>query len=342
MIEMPIMICSKPYFILKTQKGFALILTLLMISMMVVVTLQFNRSVWSGLYGASNFKEAARLRLVARSGFECAAMVLSDDVAQNEVDTLREPWAQSRELSLQSTALFEKGHFMVEITDLCGRIQINQLLDDKGEWRPAQKALFQRFLLSKSFGIDPDEVLNLMDFVKDWLDPDDEITRFGAESGYYQGLTPPYACGNGPLASLDRLTLVKGMSEELVYGTSEKKGMMLDLSVHGNGKININTAGPLVLQALSTEMTEEMAQDMIAYREDPRNDLSDPKWYQKVRGMDHIVFDGDLVTTKSDYFEIRSTGVLEKMEEELLVSVLREPGKPIHILEWRAGPEDTK
>ncbi len=324
---------------MKNQKGFALVLTLLMVSMMVVVTLQFNRTVWSGLYGSSNLKESTRLRLVARSGFECAVMVLSEDAAQNEVDTLREPWAQSRELSLQSTALFEKGHFMVEITDLSGNIQINQLLDNKGEWRPAQRDLFQRFLLSKPFGLEPDSVSNLMDVIKDWLDPDEEITRFGAESGYYQGLDPPYACANGPLNSLDRLTLIRGVSEELVYGTSEKKGIIPYLSVHGEGKININTAGPLVLQALSPEMTEEMAQDMIEYREDLTNDLTDPNWYKKVSGMDHIVFDNDLITTKSHYFEIRSTGVLEKMEQELRVSVFREPGKPIQILQWKSGGE---
>jgi len=322
---------------MKNQKGFALILTLLMISMMVVVTLQFNRAVWSGLYGSSNLKEAGRLRLVARSGFECALVVLSEDASQNKVDSLREPWAQSRELSLQSTALFEKGHFMVEISDLSGKIQINQLVDDKGDWRPAQRDLFKRFLLSKSFGLDPDNVLNLMDFIKDWLDPDEEITRFGAESGYYQGLEPPYACGNGPLQSLDRLTLIKGMSEELVFGTSEKQGIMPHLSLYGDGKININTAGPLVLQALSPEMTEDMVKDMIDYRKDPTNDLTDPKWYRRVSGMDHIVFDDNLVTTSSHYFEIKSTGILEKMEQQLSVSVYREPGRPIQILQWKSG-----
>ena len=335
------MTCSKSNFVLKDRQGFALILTLLMISMILVVTLQFNRSVWSGLYGAGNLKEAARLRLIARSGYECAVVVLSEDKAQNDVDTLREPWAQSRQLSLQSTALFENGHFMVEISDVCGKIQINQLLDDQGKWRPAQKDMFQRFLLSKSFGLDSDEVSNLMDSIKDWIDPDNEGTRFGAESGYYQGLEPPYSCANGPLTSLERLILINGISEELLYGTAEKKGILPYLSVHGDGKININTAGPLILQALSTEMNEEMVQDMIAYREDPTNDLADPKWYQKVPGMDHIVFDADLLTTQSDYFEIRSAGVLENMEQHLNVSVFRESGKPIQILQWKAGIEST-
>jgi general secretion pathway protein K len=330
---------SKPNFVLKDPQGFALILTLLMISMILVVTLQFNRSVWSGLYGSSNLKETARLRLIARSGYECAMVVLSEDKAQNDVDTLLEPWAQSRELSLQSTALFEIGHFMVEISDVCGKIQINQLLDDQGKWRPAQKEMFQRFLLSKSFGLESDEASNLMDAIKDWIDPDNEVTRFGAESGYYQGLEPPYSCPNKSLASLDRLILINGFSEELIYGTAEKKGILPYLSVHGNGKININTAAPLILKALSTEMNEEMVRDMIAYREDPTNDLGDPKWYRKVPGMDHIVFDADLLTTQSDYFQIRSTGVLGTMEQHLNVSVFRESGKPIQILQWKAGSE---
>ncbi len=322
---------------LKNQRGFALVLTLLMISMIVVATLQFNSSVWSGLYGSDNLKESARLRLVARSGFECAAMVLSEDVADNQTDTLLEPWAKSGDLSLQSTALFEKGHFQVAISDLCAKIPINQLLDDEGQWRPAQKNLFERFLLSKSFGLDPDQVSDLMDYIKDWLDPDDEVSRFSVESGYYQGLDPPYACANGPLTSLDRLTLIKGMTEELVYGTGEKPGIMPYLTLFGNGKININTAGPLVLKALSPEMTDEMVRNMIAYRKSASNDLSDPKWYQKVPGMDHIVMDADLVSTRSDYFLIQSTGVLETMAQHLTVSVFREPGKPLQILNWKAA-----
>ncbi len=321
----------------RNQQGFALVLTLLMISMILVVSLQFNRSVWSGLYGSSNLKEAARLRLVARSGVEFAMTVLSEDAAQNDVDTLREIWAHGRAFSLESNTLFEKGRFSVAVTDLCGKIPVNQLLDDKGDWRPAQRNLFQRFLLSKAFGLDPDDVSLMMDNIKDWLDPDDEVTRFGAESAYYQGLAPSYACGNGPFTSLDRLTLVKGFSTELVYGTSQKQGLMPYLSLYGNGKININTADPLILQALSPEMTPEMAKDMAAYRKNDQNDLSDPKWYQRVPGMDHIVFDSDLVTTKSDFFEIQSTGILEKMEQALDVSVMRGAGKPIQILRWKAS-----
>ncbi len=335
-------ICLKPSPTFGNQQGFALILTLLMISMMVVTTLQFNRFVWSGLYGASNLKEITRLRLVARSGVECAMAVLSEDGKQNNVDTLREPWAQSRSLSLQSAALFQEGHFMVDISDLSGKIQINPLLDEKGNWRPAQRDLFQRFLLSKAFGLESDEVENLMDFIKDWLDRDDAVTRFGAESSYYQSLETPYACNNGPVTSLGRLTLIKGMTEELVYGATEKQGILPYISAHGNGKININTAGPVVLQALSGEMTEDMVRDMIAYREDPTNDLAEPTWYQKVPGMSHIVFDDDLVTTESHYFEIRSTGVLGAMEQHLSVSVFREAGKPIHILQWKSGSEDLK
>jgi len=180
-----------------------------------------------------------------------------------------------------------------------------------------------------------------MDSIKAGMDPDNEVTRFGAESGYYQGMDPPYSCANGPLISLDRLILINGISEELVYGTTEKKGIMPYLSIHGDGKININTAGPLILQALSTEMTEDMVQDMISYREDFSNDLADPKWYQNVSGMDHIVFDADLLTTQSDFFEIRSTGVVGTMEQHLNVSVFRESGKPIQILQWKAGSEST-
>ena len=306
-----------------------------MISIMLVLSLQFNRTVWSERYSAANLKDAASLRLMARSGIECALAVLSEDLAQNNVDTLREPWAQSKMLSLQSHTLFQKGHFMVEISDLSAKIQINSIVNSEGDWNPAQKALLGRFL--NVWLLDSDSADNLLDFVKDWIDPDDEVTRFGAESGYYQSLDPPYRCSNGPIRTLDRLALIRGMTDELVFGTPEQEGIIEYLSAYGDGKININTAGPRVIKALSEDIDDEMVENLMAYREDPTHELEDPLWYRNVPGMDQVTLNEELLSTQSHYFDIQSTAIMDDMTQSIRTTVYRAQGKPIQILNWKAS-----
>lgn len=52
----------------------------------------------------------------------------------------------------------------------------------------------------------------------DWIDPDDLVSEFGAEAGYYNQLNPPYEPRNGPIQSLHELELVVGVDPVLVRG----------------------------------------------------------------------------------------------------------------------------
>jgi len=54
--------------ILKDNRGFALILTILIISLLIVLTLNFNNVMWAGLYSSANLRDGIRLGFVARSG----------------------------------------------------------------------------------------------------------------------------------------------------------------------------------------------------------------------------------------------------------------------------------
>ena len=321
--------------LLKDNRGFALILTILIVSLIVVMTLQFNNSMWADLYSSANLRDGIRLRFIARSGLNCAFAVLSEDASANDVDSLQEAWANSEELSLHSVTMFENGHFQVKITDLSGKIQVNQLIDKNGKYNKAQKKLLRRFLSSKQFRLDSEEVGNLIDAIKDWIDPDDEVTRFGAENGYYQSLERPYTCKNGPIDSLSQMLLIKGITKELFYGSKDRPGISNYLTVYGDGRININTADPLVLSSLSDDIDMEMAADMVEYRLDDGNDLKDPAWYRKVPGMGDVAIESALIKTASPYFAIESTGITETINKRVAAIIKRKGGKSIQVLAWK-------
>jgi len=321
--------------LLRDNSGMALILTVSIISLIVALTLQFNTSMRSNLHAAANLSDGIKLGCIARSGFNGALAVLYEDASSGDVDTLREPWAHARIISENSASLFDEGRFLLEIADLSGRIQINQLVNQNGNYNDTQKSLLVRFLGFPEFDLDPEEVENIADAIKDWIDSDDDTTEFGAEDSYYRALERPYPCKNAPFEFLEELLLVRGITEELFYGTEERPGISLYLSTYGDdGKININTASPLVLRALSDQIDQERAEDMVAYREDEDNDLSDPGWYRNVPGMSEVSIDSSLLTISSTYFEIASEGLKGTMSKRIKGVVERKEEK-LQVLSWK-------
>lgn len=84
---------------------------------------------------------------------------------------------------------------------------------------------------------------SLVDALLDWRDSDDVPRPFGAEADWYEtaGKRPPR---NGPLADAMELRLVKGFEPVFV------SRLELLLTVRGNGKLNLNSAPPVLLATL--------------------------------------------------------------------------------------------
>jgi general secretion pathway protein K len=320
----------------RDDRGFALILTILIVSLLVAFTLQFNRNVRSDLHAATALRDDTRLAAAARSGFDYSLAVLLQDRRRGTVDTLNELWAKAPALSAGASLLFDSVRVELEIRDHSGRLAINRLVRPGGEIDFRQREILRRLLSADRFGLHTEEVEDLLDALQDWMDPDDAVTRFGAENAYYQSLARPYACRNGPLQSLEELLLVRGFAEELFYGTEAKPGLSRYLSVYGNGKININTAEPAVLYALADGVGPQAVADIVACREDQTRDLSNPAWYRTIPGLGHISIDPALIVAKSTYFEIVSTGLIGNRRRLVRGVVKRNSDGSAEILSWQA------
>jgi general secretion pathway protein K len=320
---------------LQNSRGMALILTVLIISLIVSLTLQFNRSMRSDVYAAANLRDGIKLSYVAKSGFNYALAVLRKDTAEGDADSLQEAWADPKTLSAESASLFDEGRFEVRISDHSARIQINRLVDDQQpqQFVPAQKDLLKGFLTQ--FDLEDEEVENIINAIKDWIDSDntdtDEFAR--AESTYYQGVERPYECKDAPIEFLEELLLVKGITKELYYGTQGQPGIANFLTPYGDGLININTADPVVLKALSAEITDDMVENMLEYRNDKDNDLSAVNWNDRV-GVSDVPVESSLLTTSSTHFEITSGGFIEAMTKQV-TGMVKRTEQGLEILSWK-------
>jgi general secretion pathway protein K len=322
----------------KDEKGVALILTITLVGLIVILTMQFSKSIRAGLYETANFDDGIRLGAIAKSGFNCAMAILYEDAT--DVDSLLDDWASLNQYSSYSSDLFDNGgNFQAEVTDLTGKIQINKLIitngENKGEYNETQKALLTRFLKEDVFNLEEDEVDAILNAIKDWIDEDDQVTGFeGAENSYYESLDQPYSCRNAPFESLDELLLVKGITPALFYGTDSTRGISSYLTIQGDGKININTADPIVLEALSDELDSTMIEEIVAYRNDEKNNLNKTDWYKSALGTSEDYIGLALITTKSSYFEITSRGV-KYSRSKGITGVVKRSGKTLTILSWK-------
>jgi general secretion pathway protein K len=328
------------------EKGMALLITIMVVTLLIVVTVQFGRNMRRERVSSANLKDNGLLEAMADSGVNVAMEILARDGKTNGFDSFYDAWnlVSGRDIS----SLFEQGTLQLRILDLSGRLQVNSLVSaGKGEQgadaATAQKMreTLKRLLLSGNFGdIEEQQAAEIVDSLTDWIDRDDRESTFGAEAAYYRSLEHPYGCKNKPVEFIEELLLVKGISREILYGTKDHKGLASYLTVQGNdGRININTAAPLLLQAMDSRMTEESAQAMAGFRGEEKNEqrLASINWYKEIPGWPaRMVFDEKTITVKSGYFRIVAVCEIHSLKKEIVVDVHREQNNRIIPLSRKA------
>jgi general secretion pathway protein K len=324
--------------LLKNNRGMILLVTILIISIIVVVTIQFNTSMRSDLQAAVNLRDGVKLGYISRSALNLARTVLLVDMQENNYDTLHETWAQLPVLAEYASVYLDEGRFKLGISDYSGKIQLNSLVyAEEAGVQQLQQDILSRFLLSEEFELDQEAVDSIIDAIIDWIDEDDEESGFGgAEEFYYQSLEKPYPCKNGPMEFVEELLHIKGIEPELFYGTKEKPGIRKFLTAHGtSGEININTAEALVLRALADPIDEVLAGEMIGYRGNEENDLSNVSWYKSVPSFPgDIDIPAEIISVKSSYFEVQATAFLETMSKKV-TGVIRRDADTTEVVSWK-------
>ncbi|MGW8194167.1 MAG: type II secretion system minor pseudopilin GspK [Desulforhopalus sp.] len=306
--------------VVDNERGMALLITIMTVSLLIAITVQFHKTTWHKFLVSSNYKIGNQLKVIGDSGVNIGLALLQQDGTDNQFDTLLDGWLIQDQGDF--SGLFAGGRLELNIVDLSGRLQVNSLVrknDNPGNGEnnavleEETRAIFTRLLLSGPFQVEDEaQASALVDALVDWIDEDDRESDNGAENGYYQSLEKPYSCKNGPVQSIDELLLVKGFSPQLLYGAVDRAALADYITVYGDdGKININTAPPLILQNLHSLVSEEMIVGLDSYRNDSGNldSLADVGWYLATDGWPgDIVFEQGLLTTISSYFQITATG----------------------------------
>ena len=88
--------------VLNNNRGVAMILAILIISIIVTLSLNFNASMRSEIASATNMRDNIKLEAVLQSGLNFALAVLAEDpsVADDSYDSLFDTWADHEILSI--------------------------------------------------------------------------------------------------------------------------------------------------------------------------------------------------------------------------------------------------
>ena len=307
------------------DRGMALLITIMIISLLIVVTLEFGKSMRQHHMAAANLKGSEQLGAIGRSGISIATALLEQDGKDASFDSFLDDWAILEQTDL--SGLFDQGRLKLTVVDLSGRVQINSLVKT-GAVGAGAREILTRLLISGEFAVqDETEAKGIVDSLVDWLDADDLESEFGAENSYYRSLSPAYSCQNGPVQFVEDLLLVKGITPALLYGSADKKALMLYITVYGDdGKINLNTARPEVLQAMNPQVSGELAMALDEFRRVKENKelLADPGWYANVPSWPgDVTFNPAFLTTASTYFSIEAEGNFDTLKRRVVTVVRR-------------------
>jgi len=275
------------------EEGIALMMTLWIMVLLIAIVTEFTHGTRTEINTTKNFKEEIESYYFAEAGINLAITEILQDaefhaldeageiafgrknfteITQDEeklaVNKQGESESENEEIARiissenRKNINLGKGSFSYSIKDDNGKLNLNTI--------PRETIIKILELSGMGMGSLRDTIA---DSILDWRDQDN-LHRFnGAEDDYYLTLSPPYECKDDLFDSVEELRWVKGMTEEILYGTKniEKNEKTLNdfqgiydlLTVQNIEFINPNTADQRVLEIL---FPQDKAEAILAAR----------------------------------------------------------------------------
>src|SRR5258706_3395208 len=326
------------------DRGIAIVIVLWVVLVLSLLISGFAFTMHVETQVASYARKELKAEMLARSGVEVARMqliVAALSPTNSGIDALNQDWATNALLYVDHE--LGDGIFNVKVTDEESKIPINRATDVQ---------------LKRLFGVlgaDPADGDVITDSILDWIDTDDLTRLNGAESDYYQSLSPPYRAKNGPLDRVEELLLIRGVTPELYHGTPAtdtdpaRPGLEDVFTTMTSGSINVNTASATVLQALGLDVTQVQAvlsrrdgADGIAGTDDDLPFHSAAEFFAAAGNLDPAVAQAaqGLVTVTSSFFTVKSTGEVGGVKRTILATLYRHRAQ-VETVMWREVREGT-
>lgn len=259
--------------------------------------------------------------LELESGAAGAKRLAARQIALSGVALGLHPQVTREDVALLNQDLDDGGKLRVRIRGEGARFNINALLAEQD-----RITLKNLFIL---WGLSNDEADVLFDRLTDWVDDDAGRQLNGAERADYEAMGIVDAPADRPFRSVDEMGRVLGMEVLAERNPAWREAF----TVFGDGAIDVNEAGPDVLQAV-TGLTPEMVGDILRLRRggDEIEPSEDDVRFESVEQLSGWLQTSPLppdrvaarLTTESAVKRIDSRGLVDDCE--VLISVVTASG----------------
>lgn len=338
----------------KKNRGVAVIFVLIAITVLSLLAGAFAYSMKVETRLAQNADNDEQLLWLGRAGVERARWILALE-GQVPFTDKNQIWAGGpgegpetnsalAGISLDNFQVGE-GTVSLKMVELESQININS----------ADTPLIQQVLTTMD--VDAGSISVVADSIQDWVDTDDGTRPAGAESDYYQGLTPSYYAKNAPMDDISELLLVKGVTLPMFKGGSVTNdagaafqhhhlgfgnapgempdypfGLEVVFTPFSTGKVNVNTADENVLQCIP-QMDTTSVQNILKFRaEMPIQNLSQLNAMVSQPAMAQI---NRYCTVRGSTYEVHATAQIGDYHREYIAVLFRNgPNVQVVSFHW--------
>jgi len=303
------------------ERGFALIITLLVTALLVATVTEFIHDVFVETSLRQSYADSQQASLVAASGIAGGVKLVQKEIGGRDYSSLLDKWASPQQLE------DERGSLKVTISEESGKLDINSIVFPNGKLNEAYCGIALRLLDKLKLPVD------LCDTAVDWIDTDDSLRPGGAESGYYKSLQSPYAAKNLRLETYEELRMVKGFDEDILSKLNPFLTVYPETRGAPFSKINVNTAPTELLAVLDERMTDDLAARIVdARKTSPLKSSAD---ITRIAGLETIgiALQGK-IAVKGSIFRIQSRAQVRETVR-IVEAVVRISGTQSVVLYWR-------
>ncbi len=314
------------------ERGVVLLVALLAIALLTLLVMEFTFTTQVDYRRAAHWIQAEQAVLIARSGVELGREILAQSELVYQLTTgepkvadgLSELWAQPCAPAGPDSCPSDFGPLCVidagpgkvalRISDESGLYNLNRLARAAHPAAERERDVFER--IAAAAGVPP----SLMGPLVDWIDRDERPFPFGngAEGTEYSALPGAVIPRNGPFRTFAEVALVAGARADDLL---RLRRMTTVLEGDDALTINVNTAPLDLLAALDPRipsilpvLAQERCSTPFESIEDLRERVPDwPEWLGK-----------RWVHFRSDWFRIRSTGIVGEVRQSAEALVHRE------------------
>lgn len=310
----------------KRERGVALLVVLMGIALMTLIIIDFCSTAALGYLSAANQANELRAYYFAKSSVAVGLGLLAEDsrmdaAMQPPYDSLTDVWAVPF-----PPVNVDGGTASISIIDETRKININQLVNmSTGEINPQFAEVLVR--LFTIVGVSPE----VIPAIADWIDADSlTASTSGAEMDYYMRLVPPYAPRNGPMPTIGDLKMVRGIDDAAFTR------LLPFITVEPEMQVNVNTAPPEVLAALSPQLfaNPDLVKSIVMARMiRPFSNMTD---VGNIPGLGQYITDlSKVLTTRSNFFTINGMGTFAGARKLVHSTFRRQPNGTGLLVSWQ-------